>query len=745
MMDKKIEKICLSIIRFCSYLILFLPLYVSYKTLYPYIFGKIIVFRILIEIIFFSWLFLAFYQKDYRINYRHPLVLSLTIFIAFLFLTMLTGVDIQRSFWSTQERMTGVLTMIHFWLWFIVLTSTFKKWEDWQKFIWLSLIACFLVGLYGLGQKIGLKFLLKETDIRLSSTLGNPIYLGVYSMLHIFLAIYLFIEERRKFLKLIAIFLAFFYLIIMLLTATRGAFLAFFSTSFLFLVLLIFIFLPKKIKKIVIPIFIIFVLFITIVFIFLQTKKVEILKAKIPYFIYRFIRFEAEIEQRIIPWQIGLYGFKEKPIFGWGWENYNIIFNKYFKPKILRWGKELSWFDRSHNQLIDLLALTGILGFLSYLTMYLIILFLLFKKAKESFKIKKEKAISLTIISLMFLAYFLQNLTVFDTPAPLIVFYLNLSFCYFLSLDQTLKEKISQKQKFSNFPKSIFLFLIILFLSIIVYKLNLEPFQQSQTIIKAISYSKLDLKKGLEEFKKALAKPSFTNPEARLQLAKVVFERQGETNKEQYQEALKYAISELEKNVSEHPLDMRYKLYLGQLYNLGYQYGLDYLNKAENTLKRALELSPNRQEIYFELARTKMFKKDYQEALRLNKKAVELDEKVAESHLNLGLTYLTLNNLKDGLMEIDKAYLYGYPIFQNPGLCSYLSNFYAKDKQFDKAIKFIDAAYNAQPQNLEYLAKKIIIYYQADQKEIAKIFLEKLKEKKYIFGLQLEEYLKSLE
>ena len=62
---------------------------------------------------------------------------------------------------------------------------------------------------------------------RMSSTLGNPIYLSIFSMLHVFLAGFLALIEKKWFWKILAIFLLLFNLIIMPFGASRGAILAF--------------------------------------------------------------------------------------------------------------------------------------------------------------------------------------------------------------------------------------------------------------------------------------------------------------------------------------------------------------------------------------------------------------------------------------------------------------------------------------------------------------------------------------
>ena len=144
MMSARLEKILKLTIKVGVVAILFLPLFVYKPVLYPYIFSKIIVFQIIVEIIFVAWLFLMIYcGKKYRPNLKNPLILALTIFMGLLILTSFTGVDIGKSFFSTQERMTGVITMIHFYIWFIVLSTLFKKKKDWMFFLWEHYLALF--------------------------------------------------------------------------------------------------------------------------------------------------------------------------------------------------------------------------------------------------------------------------------------------------------------------------------------------------------------------------------------------------------------------------------------------------------------------------------------------------------------------------------------------------------------------------------------------------------------------------
>jgi len=55
-------------------------------------------------------------------------------------------------------------------------------------------------------------------------------------------------------------------------------------------------------------------------------------------------------------------GVKEKPLLGWGQENFNLVFNKYYEPSL--YGQEV-WFDRVHNEDILQITLKNISGIIA--------------------------------------------------------------------------------------------------------------------------------------------------------------------------------------------------------------------------------------------------------------------------------------------------------------------------------------------------------------------------------------------
>lgn len=723
-MNKKIEKICLAIIFWGSCLILFLPIFVYRDVHYPYIFSKMVFFNILVEIIFTSWMCLMIYHKKYRPSWKNSLIIFSTIFVVILLFSTLTGVDLQRSFWSIQERMTGVFNLLHLWLWFLILSSTLKEKKHWFNLIWVSLVCSLLVGLYGLAQKFNLWFAIKDDVSQLSSTLGNPIYLSVYAMINLFLGIFfIFLQDGWR--KKIAIFFSVFNFIIMLWGASRGVFLAFGLSILLFIIFLLFKIRQKRIKYIFGALLLIIIIF----FILLPTQADKEWIKKMPTIIQRMAGWQASSSERIDTWEIAWQGFIERPILGWGWENFNVVFNKYYLPYYLRYSFLNTWFDHSHNQMMDFLVLTGILGTTAYLLFYGSAFFLIFKKIKENKKLavktSKSNHLAFIILTLMLVSYFFQNLTVFDTPAPLILLYFSLGLVYFVTsqnflmgqsvkADEDKDKNIGKAQKLKNLS-ALILIPSTIFIIFVLYQFNIKPFLASAEAIEASRVIAVVPGEGVRLFKKSLERNTFINPEVRLLLIKKVMEERVLANNNVSKNDLDFLISETEKNVSEHPRDARYWLFLGQLYNVVASQDRVYLVKAEKALEKAKELSPNRQQVYYVLSQNKFLQGNYEEAINLAKRAVDLDPEVGESHKNLGLIYLQVQNLKDGLKEIEEASktIDPYVDFAN---ALYISSSYFRVGEVKKAVFIAELTRDRNPNNFQAFIHLAFLYKEIGDK-----------------------------
>ncbi len=134
-------------------------------------------------------------------------------------------------------------------------------------------------------------------------------------------------------------------------------------------------------------------------------------------------------------WGMALEGFKEHPILGWGQENFNFVFNKYYNPGMYA---QEPWFDRAHNVFFDWLIVGGILGLLAYLSLFATAIYLLW------FRIGTWSVTSKSILTGLLAGYFFQNLFVFDNLISYIMFFSVIGYIHSISTKDNVFKKASE-------------------------------------------------------------------------------------------------------------------------------------------------------------------------------------------------------------------------------------------------------------------------------------------------------------
>ena len=89
----------------------------------------------------------------------------------------------------------------------------------------------------------------------------------------------------------------------------------------------------------------------------------------------------VDLKGRSLGWSQAWSGFKERPILGWGPENYNTIYHRYVRAQDVPW--PVKDFDQAHNKLVEELATKGVLGLISYLLLWAAIFWVIFHQLKE--------------------------------------------------------------------------------------------------------------------------------------------------------------------------------------------------------------------------------------------------------------------------------------------------------------------------------------------------------------------------
>lgn len=174
-------------------LLLLMPFVVTPETVYPYVVGKAVWSRALIEIVFALWAVLALAHPSYRPP-RSWLLIALAAGWVAAALAAGFGVSAQRSLWSTYERMQGVVDLTHWVALAVVLTAMFRTASGWRALLTLNVLAgvamaCLSIARY---YQLSVPFygMLPELQWpRIGGPLGNPLYLSGYMLVQLWVAL----------------------------------------------------------------------------------------------------------------------------------------------------------------------------------------------------------------------------------------------------------------------------------------------------------------------------------------------------------------------------------------------------------------------------------------------------------------------------------------------------------------------------------------------------------------------------
>src|SRR3989344_5992447 len=155
--DKNVKAGLENIVKYGIYLTVLIPLVIFSEFISPFHFGKVLVFRSLIEILAVFYVILLIRRGKAYLPPRTPLFWTITFFTLAFGLTTFTSVNFYQSFFGTLERMGGWFSFIHFWLFFVIASAVLREKKDWLIFIKLSLADSILSAPYEFLQKTDLQ------------------------------------------------------------------------------------------------------------------------------------------------------------------------------------------------------------------------------------------------------------------------------------------------------------------------------------------------------------------------------------------------------------------------------------------------------------------------------------------------------------------------------------------------------------------------------------------------------------
>lgn len=708
-----------------AFAVLFVPFIVSSSLFFPFITGKNFAFRLFVEVGFVSWLILALRDATYRPRVS-ALLWSFLAFTAVIGLADLFGANAWKSFWSNFERMEGYITILHLLAYFLYVPAIFSTEKLWNRFIATSLGASVAISLFAVFQLLGV-FTINQGGVRVDATFGNATYLAIYIVFHVFIALIALARARGLGARIGLAAVTLLHLVILYNTATRGAILGALGGLLVAGILITLFDKKEKTLRIVAGSTIGAVILLVLGFFAIQNTQF-VAQSQV---LSRFAGIswdDTRTQARAFVWPMAIEGWKERPILGWGQENFNYVFNENYDPRMFR--HEL-WFDRTHNALLDWLIVGGVLGLLAYLSLFGSALYLLWRKCPDiSFT---ERA----LLTGLGAAYLFHNLFVFDNITSYIVFVSVLGYIHFRStrLAKPLASDTDEVDDGETRIAGAFLIaLLIASLYFFVYR-GYATASHLLNALQAMSYTPARLDIALPEYEKALSYDTLGRPEVIERIVEMVPKVNGSSASiEEKQRFFEMGKEALETQLARHPGDARYELFAGSFYT---NYGLN--ANAERHFLEAQKLSPKKQAMLFQLGSFYIGTKQLDKAREAFKQAYDL-----EPSYDTAAIYYTASLIYAG--QEKEAQTFFKERFPNSAMTDdSIVRAYADVGNWKKVIEILRTRIAANPQGLDDRMSLVGAYLKANDRASAIRLIREIITLSPQFREQGEAYIKEIE
>lgn len=707
-------------------LILLLPIAVLPPSFLPSDWSRTILFRTALVLLISFLFFKFFYKKEFSISLPAwnvsdfmPL-LAFLAFFAVLVVSTFFSQDIRFSFFGSPSRAGGILNLF-FYAVFAVFIAVFLKKQQWEK-LWIVLFSSgILASLIAFLQYFGLarEIFVSREGGNTPSLLGNSTFLAIYMLFLSILSLIMFIKEqnRNKKIVLACLFCTFAFTIFT--SGSRATYIA-----FAFSLLYFFLFLPAseslkisqrlKIARIAI-ISLMAVLLILIAYANLAPKLPGFIEkdARLSYLFHNRLSLSTLMRDltgaRFAAWQITFQAIKEKPLLGWGPENFYIGFEKYYDP--LLGDIKKTWWDRPHNVFLETWANSGIFALILYAGFWLAMLWMLQKSKRQS-----QFPAMAHGIQAMFLGYLAVLFFNFDSFSSYLISFLFIGYSFYLYFEN--KEKIfflpPKKGLLSKKPALIILIILIIAFA---WSWDIKPLYANEQIVYIQNLPAKDkCATALNTMGKIWENAGILKAYSGLKYSDLLKDC-AQTSPEKEIEYSKKGLEALKSSSEFQPNFTRTWLFMGGLANVlaakenSQDSRNSYLSEAKGYLDKALRLSPKRQEILIEMEKNYLVSADYEAMKKTAQDCIEIDDYWGECYWYLGVAEVFLGN-----QEIGKKYVaiseekgYGRPPFMQ------LASAFLSQKNYKDAAYVYRQIVFYYPENADYHATMAFLYKEIGQ------------------------------
>jgi O-antigen ligase len=595
-----------------------------------------------VDVLIILWAWLLLSDERYRLTKKNLLyLLPLFLFLLSQTVSAFVGVDMQTSFFSKLESGTGLILLYHAFILACIMTSLIRVQQKriLKYFFQANLLSSTILA--GFTFFTGLNGVFMTSSVMLNGSsggamMGNSLLVGAYFIFSIFLSIYLIAEEKKTY-KKVVYYIGIGCMIFSPIYFNAGLFKGQSITSVVQVIgeariatvslvaglltsLFIWFSMQKEKKNIRISGMVGLVLGATILIVGIQQLATP--HTKLNDFLV------AESGNRLVDWKESVQGIKEKPLLGWGPENFHVVYQKYLDPVVFDpgHGNEV-WALHPHNNTLEVLVNSGIIGFLLYALVFTVLFVGIGRLYKKG--VLDRKAFALLIG--MFVAFILQQQMIYESIVSYTMLFVIVAIVAGLS-DVTDEQK--QYRYITGGDYAIGTIVLLAMIPIWLYGAVFpsDRFKEFQQIADAHSDARANRYEHLFHSNGSYTvdtDPEFyTDPLFYSYDAQKVAIKANPMYQKVASEELASLVSAVDPIWQSSPYNYHLSLSLVNLQNLRFYLVGDtaLLQKADVYAKRAFELSPTDPQIYFAYAQTLAYENNPTGAKALLDKAVSLNQ-----------------------------------------------------------------------------------------------------------------------
>ncbi len=605
------------------FLTFFTPvLYFGKILYYPYLASKIFFFYAGVEILFALWLYIIITNSTYRFP-KQALLFFIPVELYLLQMTLagIFGINPELSFWSTLSRGTGLLTWYHLFAFSLIIASlVYRQGVSYVRkllnfFVGGAFIVALSVWLGDEGFNVPLEFFQKSKG---GGLIGNSSLAASYLLFALFFGLFLFFQKSAQkkskawvvavslFILSSPLFFGLYHVftgngrIFSALGGTLGIAAGAIFTWITYLYLS-----NKKITRIIAGA----VTTLALIASFFGLSQIftpgTILNQQ----------FQTLGGNRVLFWNIGKTAMAERPWFGFGPENYKVVYQKYFDPHVfLNQQAAEVYADRAHNIFFD----TGVSGGWPAVLFYTLFLLSLLCAAHYTFKHNRISRIQTAIFSGLLAGYLLQNLLVFDSLFSLLGLFVLSGVLFGLAGEHAPDKERALNVTISGFIRvcSGIIITILTILSLLFF--SIRPISKAHLFSWVLQ---MPLETRPNYYLDLVSGSAIGNADDVGQIANTIYVQYA-VNKEKIKKdnkLLPYAVKDLEKILeyfqtiaTQEPTDYRLHINIGKLYNIytflaDKQKDIALQERTIGVLKYAETLSPTDPEVDWAMGQTFLY------------------------------------------------------------------------------------------------------------------------------------------